>query len=436
MSTDKQFITALGPNDQDDGDEGRQRRGLAISALTKIEPNQLGYKVPSQSGKGDYIVALGDMPFCTCPDFESRQDRCKHIYAAEYTLEREIGANGSTTTADCVELAAASEWTIYNRAQTHEAERFSELLQALCEGIHNPPQETGRPRLPLSDVVYSLASRAYSTKSGRRHASALREAEANGVIAKAPSYNSAFRYLENPDLTPLLKTLIEETAKPLAAVELDFAVDSSGFSTRTYTRWYDHKWGKERSRQTWVKTHVMCGVKTHVVTSVEATPTESADSKQLPYLLERTALTFDINEVSGDKAYSDHKNVHAIDDAGGTAFIPFRSNSTGQASSKHPYDSLWHRMWAYYNYNRADFNAHYHKRSNVETVFSMIKTKFGGAVRAKSPVAQVNEVLCKILCHNICVLIQSIYELELEPTFWGFKAKESVAPKQFSFAGF
>jgi len=38
--------------------------------------------------------------------------------------------------------------------------------------------------------------------------------------------------------------------------------------------------------------------------------------------------------------------------------------------------------------------------------------------------------------HNICVLIQSIYELDLEPVFWGFGAKEAVAPKQLSIAGF
>jgi len=431
-----EMITALGPNDPDDGDEGRQRRGLAISALTRIEKNRLGYKVPSQSGKGDYVVSLDDSPFCTCPDFEARLRSCKHIYACEYTIQRETQADGSTKVTESVQVTQTSEWTIYNEAQTHEAERFNELLQSLCEGISNPPQGTGRPRLPMSDVVFSLASRSYSMMSGRRHATELREAQAKGLIEKAPSYNSAFRYLENPELTPLLKSLIEETAKPLAAVEDDFAVDSSGFGTTTYNRWFDHKWGKQRSRQSWVKTHVMCGVKTHIVTAVEATPTESADSKQLPYLLERTAQTFDINEVSADKAYSDHKNVHAIQDAGATAYIPFRSNSTGLASSKHPFDSLWHRMWGYYNFNRSNFNAHYHKRSNVETVFSMIKAKFGGSVRAKSPVAQVNEVLCKVLCHNICVLIQSIYELDLEPVFWTFGAKESVAPKQFTFDGF
>lgn len=45
--------------------------------------------------------------------------------------------------------------------------------------------------------------------------------------------------------------------------------------------------------------------------------------------------------------------------------------------------------------------AHIHKRSNVETAFSMIKSKFGDSVRSKTDVGQVNEVLAKVLCHNI-----------------------------------
>jgi transposase len=60
----------------------------------------------------------------------------------------------------------------------------------------------------------------------------------------------------------------------------------------------------------------------------------------------------------------------------------------------------------------------YHKRSNVETTFHMIKSKFGDAVRSKLERAQINEVLCKVLCHNICCLIQSMFELNLKPKFW------------------
>ena len=48
----------------------------------------------------------------------------------------------------------------------------------------------------------------------------------------------------------------------------------------------------------------------------------------------------------------------------------------------------------------------------------MIKAKFGGFVRAKHPTAQINEVLCKTLCHNLCVVIQSMSELGIEATFW------------------
>ena len=93
-------------------------------------------------------------------------------------------------------------------------------------------------------------------------------------------------------------------------------------------------------------------------------------------------------------------------------------------------------MWYYYNFNRETFLQHYHKRSSAETAYSMIKMKFGAMVRAKTPIAQVNEVLCKILCHNICVLIQSIYELGLEPIFWTFDTKEAVVPKVLGNWGF
>ena len=112
---------------------------------------------------------------------------------------------------------------------------------------------------------------------------------------------------------------------------------------------------------------------------------------------------------------------------GGTAYIPFMSHATGMANARYKFDSLWHRMWHFYNYNRETFMQHYHKRSNAETVYSMIKAKFGGSVRSKTPIAQVNEVLCKVLCHNICVLIQSIYELGIEATFWDNREEISLA---------
>ncbi len=65
-----------------------------------------------------------------------------------------------------------------------------------------------------------------------------------------------------------------------------------------------------------------------------------------------------------------------------------------------------------------DFLTHYHKRSNVESTMWMIKSKFDEHIRNKTDEGIVNELYCKVLCHNICVVIQSMYELGIEPSFW------------------
>jgi len=74
-------------------------------------------------------------------------------------------------------------------------------------------------------------------------------------------------------------------------------------------------------------------------------------------------------------------------------------------------------MYHFYNFTRDEFNAHYHHRLNVESVFSTIKRKFGEKLRSKTETAQMNEALCKVLAHNLCCVIQSMYEPGIEPTF-------------------
>jgi transposase len=104
-------------------------------------------------------------------------------------------------------------------------------------------------------------------------------------------------------------------------------------------------------------------------------------------------------------------------DANAMPYIAFKANSNNRGH-KSQQSQLWKQMFHYFSYNTERFMQHYHKRSNVETTFSIIKAKFGDALRSRTKIAQTNEALLKVLCHNICCLIQSIFELGLKPKFY------------------
>lgn len=80
-------------------------------------------------------------------------------------------------------------------------------------------------------------------------------------------------------------------------------------------------------------------------------------------------------------------------------------------------------MHACFTLNRDEYLTHYHKRSNVESTFSMMKRKFGDAVRNKTEVAIKNEVLAKVLCHNIVVVIHEMHELGIDSAGFGSPPK-------------
>ena len=403
--------------------DARKQRGLEIAATKRITRVGDVWSVPSQSGSGKYTVRpKGEKPYCSCPDHEAHRGMCKHLFAVEFVIQRELFPDGSEAVTQTVTVTETikrktypQDWPAYNAAQTNEKDKFLSLLHDLCRGITDPPQSNGRPRIPLADALFAACFKIYSTVSGRRFMSDLRAAQEKGYIGKAPHFNSIFNTLENPDLFPVLRSLIIQSALPLKAIEVDFAVDSSGFSSCRFVKWHDEKYGKEHSGRDWVKAHICCGVKTNIVTAVEIHDRDASDTVQFVPLVNATGENFRINEVSGDKAYGSRLNHDTVADHGGTPFIAFKLGATGGVGG------LYQKMYHYFCFRQEEFANHYHKRSNVESTFSMIKAKFRDHVRSKGDMAAKNEVLCKILCHNICCLIQAMYELNVEPTFWADK---------------
>src|SRR5437660_134410 len=117
----------------------REERGIVIAATVKLNRKGTEWFVPSQTdGERNYRVD----PFhktCTCKDHTEGGFECKHQFAVQFTIKRELGNDGSITETKSMTFTEKVKYrqnnAAYDRAQCREKDRVQELLCALCEEI-------------------------------------------------------------------------------------------------------------------------------------------------------------------------------------------------------------------------------------------------------------------------------------------------------------
>ena len=260
----------------------RKLKGEQIAKTVQIEKKGLDkWIVPSQTGNGSYTVnRMGEGFKCSCPDFQMRNQTCKHIYAVEIKVLRWFDSKGNSGTEITItqtkRMTYSQNWINYDKAQTNEKELFMKLLSDLCQDVEEPLYKFGRPNLPLKDMVFSSALKVYTTFSLRRFISDLRTAKEKGYITQTCSYGSVSGYMQDEKLTPILQSLITLSALPLRSVETKFAIDSTGFRTTKFGEYCKEKHNTGRDHD-WIKAHICSGVSTHIITGVEVLPGNSSE---------------------------------------------------------------------------------------------------------------------------------------------------------------
>jgi transposase len=318
-------------------------------------------------------------------------------------------------------------WKKYSESQVHEKEKFLLLLYELCQGVEEPEQTVGRARLSLQNMLFSLCFKVYSQLSARRFMSDLRKAQQEGLISHVQHFNSISNYLQMESITSVLQKLIEESSSPLRAVETVFAVDSTGLRVPCHRRWYNRHKKRVQDRRAWRKLHCICGVQTNIITTAEVSDGHANDSPFFKGLVQQTASRFKISEVSADAGYIAGHNQREVLLLGAVPYIAYRSNCSPYGKPK---SSFYKQMLEFFEQRRPEFMEHYYRRNNIESTFFMIKARFGGFLRSKSERAQINEALCKVICHNLCVLIQSMAELGIEPVFYS-RSSSAEEPRSY-----
>ncbi len=303
-------------------------------------------------------------------------------------------------------------WHNYNKSQTKEKALFVNILGDLCNLLEEPKHDSvGRKPTKTKDIIFSIIMKQYLNTSSRRIQSDLKLFAEAGFIDSEIPFNTLLDHLERIELKEILKELIEISALPLKQIERDFAIDATCFGTSRYTTYFDVRWCRNKSTKgrIWRKCHAVCGVKTNIVTAVDITEGRVNDQTRFEPLAKDTARNFEIRDFSGDKGYLSGKNFAIVKDLGGQAFLPFKKNTTASSTSKSGYRSYFKEAHRFFKEHKEEYLNHYHKRSNIESTFSMIKRKFGNNVKCKKETSQDNEILSKVLAHNICVLVQEIF---------------------------
>jgi hypothetical protein len=291
-------------------------------------------------------------------------------------------------------------WSAYNEAQQNELQQLLKLFQELKYEYKDLVLARRGCPLPAWEILLCITLKVYIGHSSRRASSILKELQKRNYLTQVPHFNSIGHYLNLERLTLHLLALIEQTSKRFRDVETHFAIDSTKLWTRCYHIRTNKKGRKEQERNH-IRLHAICGYKTHIVTAATVTEWYGSEQQCFEPLLDITLRSFNVEIIAGDKNYSSEKLMKIAAERGVRPCLTPKKNFVVDSNKNS--EIRCESILKYREGTDEDLQP-YRDRKRIETVFSMIKAKFGDNLLSRCFTSQVNEALVMMLCHNLCVL--------------------------------
>ena len=168
---------------------------------------------------------------------------------------------------------------------------------------------------------------------------------------------------------------------------LSVAVDSTGFELETKSYYYRTTWNSDKKQKAkrYSKLSICIDTDTQLILTYRIRRKLRHDTKDFKYLLK----DLKIKQVLADRGYDDKKlRKYVFTKLNAIPIIPYRKY-TGVRSLRRG------RRKPHIDEQK------YHQRSKVETVFSVIKRKYGSVLRNKSYATQRVELISKLITYNL-----------------------------------
>ena len=444
-----------------------QERGLELARTADVEPQGGGIWTV-----GDCIVNF-KRKTGTCAAFRKSQPRtrCSHWWAVAYTIdppEPEELVVPTVVSVPAIVTAPASPSSLviskempsveelariarekvkggYTRfASLYEEHLRTEYLETMFLLKHLLPQlapvldvreqkQHGRKLRSLDQLLFAALLHAHHNWPFRRTEGMLAfyaDPRVGFIAPDFPGFNLIDQFVRDPLTTQILRDLLALTAEPFRQYgPMTLAGDGTGMSTNRFDDWMVEGKHHIESRGTrgWRKAHVVCDVDTLAVVSAFVTDKDVSEKRIIITSLipELVAREYDVEKFLLDGGYNATEIRDLVVDAlGATPYVPWGSRSKRAISlpwrDKVKHGPLIEQIYSAFKTDEGKaFKEEYRYRVKVENLFSSIKTRFGGSVRATHDSGPENEVLLKLICHNVHMLLLAAKVYGLDPTFGG-----------------
>jgi len=208
-------------------------------------------------------------------------------------------------------------------------------------------------------------------------------------------------------LYELNKLLIKNQLKRI----LNIIIDASGIRTDKRSTWFCLRIKKEISKKNCDKLHIAICADLLLILNWRITAGKKNDCPFFKVLLEPFKT---LGIVFADMGYLSRANFQLCMDKKGCAFIPFKKNSIGGSRGS----SAWKFAFNLWKKCKWIYESIYHQRSKIESVFSVIKKRFGDKVNCKSALMRRKEIALRLIAYNLRILICYQYANENNLPLW------------------
>jgi len=317
------------------------------------------------------------------------------------------------------------DWFEYNEAKTRRFQTFLSLLLLILDTVPLPSLYKGKGRkpIPTRDIIICLSLKIYYKISYRDLIGELKQHKKELGLEKVPHFNTLRRYMVDPRITVMLGILLVFLLQPIATLETVFASDATGFGTSRKSEYFtvvvnsqakkeakNKKLLQKNKKKDFVKLHITIGTFSQMVVCAVSTIGKRNDSTQFKTMVKMVSSVFKIKEWLGDAGYLSRKACNLVSKQHGIPFFWPKSNSTAKSRGSY----AWSNMITMFKNNLELFKKHYHQRSKVESVFSVIKNYFGSMVFSRCIEGQLNELLFKVLAYNLCRLGEVAFYMKID----------------------